>query len=593
MTFLSSFLRSLIRRPRLAMTALYWYVTGKKVRARNRLRMGAANSPHAYQEWIASVERRGNAVAQMRTVMANWSSRPRISVLTYQAPCERADAFERRLATLSEQIYPDWELILAQSNEAPQINMPDVPRLSLVTGRIDNPLQALTQAIQAATGEYILPLAPDALLAPQALYRLAEALQAHPDATLLYGDEDRITAQSHRHAPWFKPAWNPELALAQDYLSGACLIERAAALRIGSADPALADPTLAEAGAYALALGVAGEDETKVHHVPHVLSHHSAPPAPNSQTTCTAVVAHHVAPLGAAARTGPHGTVAVDWPLPADPPLVSVIIPTRDHVGLLRTCVTGVLNATSYRAVEILIIDNGSRKHETLDYLSRVSGNPRVRVIRDDAPFNYSALNNRAAAEARGAYLCLLNNDVEILGKGWLTALMRQALRSHVGAVGAKLLYDDGTIQHAGVTIGLGDAAGHAHRFQANADAGYFARAHAAHYVSAVTGACLLVEKRKFDAVGGLDAAGFAVAYNDVDLCLKLQAAGWRNVYEPKATLIHHESTSRDKDFQPGQIERYTRELALLQDRWGTDGYADPLHHPHLDRNSETYRLYL
>jgi len=159
--------------------------------------------------------------------------------------------------------------------------------------------------------------------------------------------------------------------------------------------------------------------------------------------------------------------------------------------------------------------------------------------------------------------------------------------------VGAKLLYDDRSIQHAGVTIGLGDAAGHAHRFLREGEEGYFARAHLPHQVSAVTGACLLLERAKFEAVGGLDEEGFAVAFNDVDLCLKLQAAGWRNIYEPRAVMVHHESKSRPKDHRPDQVARWRAELDLLQSRWGTASRVDPVHHQHLDRRQESYLIRL
>jgi GT2 family glycosyltransferase len=256
---------------------------------------------------------------------------------------------------------------------------------------------------------------------------------------------------------------------------------------------------------------------------------------------------------------------------------------------LLRTCVRGVLDNTRYRPFEIIIVDNGSRDPETLSFLKRVSANPRVRVLDYDQPFNFSAINNFAARNARGSYLCLLNNDIEIIDEGWLIALMRQAVRPEVGAAGAKLLYEDGTIQHAGVVIGLGQAAGHAHRYQRNDEPGYFARPHVAHCASAVTAACLVVAKAKFDAVGGLDETNFAVAFNDVDLCLKLERAGWHNIYVPQAVAIHHESKSRGRDFLPANIDRYMGELAVLQDRWATPGYSDPLHHPHLDKGAETY----
>ena len=267
-------------------------------------------------------------------------------------------------------------------------------------------------------------------------------------------------------------------------------------------------------------------------------------------------------------EAGRFGTTRVAWPLPAGAalPLVSVIIPTRDRAELLRVSAGGVLGATDYPNIELLIVDNGSREAASTRLLAELAADPRVHILRDDSPFNFSRLNNATAEAARGPYLCLLNNDTEVIEPGWLTALMRQAVRPGVGAVGAKLLYPDGSIQHAGVVLGPAGAE-HAHRFLPDAEAGDFAAAHVARAVSAVTAACLLVEKAKYMAVGGLDEA-LAVAFNDVDLCLKLGAAGWRNIYEPAARLIHHESKSRDTT-APDAAAR-AQEAALIRRRWGS-----------------------
>jgi GT2 family glycosyltransferase len=238
-------------------------------------------------------------------------------------------------------------------------------------------------------------------------------------------------------------------------------------------------------------------------------------------------------------------------------------------------------------------MNNNSAELETLRYLREISALPNVQVIAYPHPYNYSAINNFAAQHCNGDYLCMLNNDTEVTDGRWLEEMMRQAVRPRIGAVGAKLLYNDGSIQHAGVVIGIGEAAGHAHRHLRPGQAGYFARAHVTHFVSAVTAACLVIERRKFEAVGGLDEVGFAVAFNDVDLCLRLEKAGWRNIYTPRAVLIHHESQSRGKDTSRKHIRRYSAELALLQERWGTRDYVDPLHHPALDRANESYVIKL
>ena len=570
------------------MEALYWHIKGKRLRARNRLRIGAAQSPHAYRLWMSSVEKQRQTIAEAPGNIAGWPTRPRISVILFQHPDLRQGQIQRAFDALSAQCYPDWELVLVQSHETPAPRAMGVPRLTLAPGRVDDLAQALALGANVARGDYLLAMPVDAVLAPTALYRFVEALQDHPEATILYGDHDHLDHRNHRCRPWFKPEWNAEMFLAQDYISQACLIRAEAAraalpIPLGEVDAAI----------YSMALSVAMQPGASIIHLPHILTSIGGADGPATQRARAAGVARHLADSGAVVRRGDHGTIILDYPLPAPPPLVSIIIPTRNRVDLLARAVSGVLDATAYAPIELLIIDNGSTERATLDYLAQIGSDTRVRVLRWDHPFNYAAINNFAAAPARGDYLCLLNNDVEIIDADWLAALMRHAVREGVGAVGAKLLYDDGTIQHAGVVVGLGDAAGHAHRFDRGDAPGYFAQSHICRQVSAVTGACLVVERRKYEAVGGLDEANFAVAFNDVDLCLKLQEAGYRNIYVGQAKLIHHESRSRERDCAPAQIERYRSELAALQTRWNTRRFADPSHHPQLDRASERYLIRL
>jgi GT2 family glycosyltransferase len=279
------------------------------------------------------------------------------------------------------------------------------------------------------------------------------------------------------------------------------------------------------------------------------------------------------------------------WPLPENDPLVSIVIPTRDKVELLRACVESILAHTAYRNFEIIIVDNRSIEAETAVYLAQIASNDRITILTHDEEYNYSAINNRAVAVCGGEFICLLNNDTEIISEGWLGTLLRHASCEHVGAVGAKLLYGDGSIQHAGVVMGLGGAAGHAHRGLPNDQPGYFGQPHVARGASAVTAACLLVGRAKFNAIGGLDEHNLMIAFNDVDMCLKLNMAGWRTIYAPQATLFHHESRSRGQDLAPEHIDRYMRELAVLQGRWRTQEFVDPMHHPGLDRTGEQYQL--
>ncbi|WP_375381756.1 glycosyltransferase family 2 protein [uncultured Sphingomonas sp.] len=402
---------------------------------------------------------------------------------------------------------------------------------------------------------------------------------------MIYGDQDSINRFGHRSTPWLKPEWNAEMILALDFASRSYAIETACAR-------AAMSEAVRSSGcpAYALLLAATSGDDAGVVHVPHIVAHVRRQGGADALPARVDTVSAHLRGTGATATAGPFATVTVSWPAPDPAPSVTILVPTRDHRDLLSACVDSVLEHTRYDNYTLVIIDNGSVEPETHAYFRQIVRDPRVTVLPCPMAYNFSAINNVAAAHAQGAYLCFLNNDTQVAAGDWLGEMMRYAVRPNVGAVGAKLLYADHSIQHAGVVMGLGNAAGHAHRGLPAGDPGYFAQAHAAHYASAVTGACLVVEKRKFEAVGGFDAEHLSIAYNDVDLCLKLGQAGWRNVYAPQATLFHLESKSRGSDFSPAHLERYMRELKVLQTRWGTTTVVDPMHHVGLDRASETYR---
>ena len=554
MTFWELFFRLLLRRPWDALSALYWRITRRRVRAFNRLRTGTANLPFAYRFWIRTIERNRQRENDFKLIAARWRWQPRFAILIH---CRRGctdDRLRRSITSIERQLYAAWTVIES-------LNDP-------------------------GCGEYdfVVPVRAGDSLSKVALFRFAEAIQADSHATVLYGDQDELDPRGRRRRPWFKPGWNPEMFLAQDFLSAAVAIKRSVILEFVGRDA----PDL-----HTLLLSATSTDNGAVVHVPHILCHVNPQPDEELSGARVEAVTRHVQSLGASTVAGLFGTIKVQWPLPAEPPLVSIIIPTRDALEVLRPCIESVLRLTTYERFEIVVVDNGSTDAATLAYFEDLASEPTIRILRYDAPYNYSAINNWAAEMATGSYLCLLNNDTEVLEPDWLTEMMRYAVRSDVGAVGAKLLYADGTIQHAGVVIGMGEGAGHAHRFQPSGEAGYFGQPHVAQFVSAVTAACLVVAKTKFQAVGGLDAQNLAIAYNDVDHCLKLQAAGWRNVYVPHAVLLHHESKSRGSDVSPEHVERYTRELRVLQERWGTKSYQDPLHNPNLDRYSETFLLRL
>jgi O-antigen biosynthesis protein len=554
-TFWEHFLRLLSRRPKPALAALYWHLTRRRVRARNRLRVASADLSFFYAAWIRSNERSAELAARCASVLQDSDWHPSFCVLLHSPGSYSDEQLARSRTSIDGQTYPRWRISGPTSSDAE------------VTADVD----------------FIVPLRVGDQLSSAALFRFAEAARANRDASILYGDEDYLDERGRRGRPWFKPEWNSEMFLALDYLTSC------AAIRAGLARQIL--PNNQPKDLSALLLAASGAAEGSIVHVSHILCHVDA--AREQHSDRLAMVAEHVKPFGAICTAGALGTLKVQWPLPERLPLVSVIIATRDKLELLRPCLEGVLERTDYSNVEILIVDNGSVEQRTRAYLEEVSCRPNLRVLPFAEPFNFSAINNFAARQASGSFLCLLNNDTEVVEPTWLTELMRYAVRPEVGAAGAKLLYEDGSIQHAGITIGIGEAAGHAHRSLAAGELGYFRMPHVAHYVSAVTAACLVIDKNKFDGVGGLDEASLAVAFNDVDLCLKLEKAEWRNVYVPHAVLLHHESRSRGKDSSRRNIERYRRELSVLQERWGTKAYADPLHNPNLDRYSESYILRL
>jgi GT2 family glycosyltransferase len=420
-------------------------------------------------------------------------------------------------------------------------------------GSIETPTLAdLTEKIDWRCPPWIFLMSPGdelAVGATSAYRRVASQTKS----SIIYADDD-ITLSSHRIKPYFKPKWNAELFRYQDYISGACAVHpRREDLSTVPTDMDWSRSLLERLIRH-------GEPV----HLPEVLHHRrsrnflSSPPRPNLIETC---------------------------------PTVSIVIPTRNRVDLLKTCFKGV-RSVDYPKIELIIIDNDSDDLETIEFLIflREQG---AKVVSFPGPFNYSQMNNQAIREATGEFLCLLNNDVEMIDDKWLRIMVSQAARSEVGAVGARLLYPDGRIQHAGVVVGVGNAAGHSHRFIRPEDEGYFYRHNLPQFTMAVTAACLVVARDKFLVAGGLDAKNFPVAFNDVDLCLRLTKLGWQSLYEPRATLIHHESVSRGLDQDPIGAARFRDELAALQRLWRTHEIVDPFHHPQLSRETEQFSIAL
>ena len=534
---------------------------------------------------------------QLRGYMRDWTYQPLISIVV-PVYNPRIDWLIQAIDSVRNQIYPHWEICLADdASTHPEVRT-ILGELSKEDSRIrvafrpeNGHISAATNsAIELARGDYLGFLDQDDLLALEALFWVVEALQESPRPKFLFSDEDKVDENGKRFAPFFKCDLNRELLLSQNMVTHFAvyesrLIESLGGCRIGFEGAQDYDLTLR-------AIDTLPADA--ILHIPRVLYHWrlhgdstagSAKAKPYALLAAKAAIEEHLQRNGETARVAAnvdYGICNVSFDCPSPPPLVSILIPTRNAIELLSTCIESIQKLTAYPAYEIVVIDNGSNEPEVLRYLERLSHQNWCQVIRDDKPFNFSALNNRAAESARGSILVLLNNDTEIINSDWLDILVSQASRPCNGVVGAKLLYPDRRVQHAGVVLGIGDCAGHLHHGLEAHDMGYFSRAALTQNFSAVTAACFAVRKETYIAAGGLNEHQLAIAFNDIDFCLKVQSLGYRNVWAADCILIHHESVSRGYENTPEKIERFRNEVAFMQSQWGHIIWNDPYYSPNL-----------
>lgn len=426
-------------------------------------------------------------------------------------------------------------------------------------------------------------------LSENALMEFARAKRDY-DFSLAYADEDQLTKRSKREKPFFKTEFNEFLLRQVNYLGGAVAIgtDSEARVLLGM----LIEAKLPLDVAVIQRLELNDQLRSQIHHIASVLFHNRGDIKGQLFASNTSSGKLRLANqfAGEKARSQrPLGVVNNQYRR-ADQPLVSILIPTRDHYADLKLCVESVFEKTSYENFELIVVDNESSCEETLAYLETLRSREAVQVLQYNLPFNYSRINNFAARVANGDVLVLLNNDTEVITPEWLDDMLGMLAMPQVGCVGAKLLYHDGSIQHAGVSIGPGGYAGHSHRFIEANESGYFYFPHLTHSVSAVTAACLAVKADVFWSVGGLDEE-FAVAYNDVDFCLQVINAGYQNVYCATAELYHYESKSRGLDDTPEKRARFDNEKARLAKKWQGIIDHDPMYSPHLTRNGEDFRI--
>ena len=447
---------------------------------------------------------------------------------------------------------------------------------------------ATNEALAAATGRYVVFLDAHDALHPTALRRLAEAIHDRPDADVLYSDEDRIDKEGMRHGPTFKPDWSPDLLLSNPYLSHVLVVRRRLVDELGGLRPAYDGAEL-----YDLMLR-ATERTDAVVHAPEVLYHSRTPaglvaeePAAFGGETDAGrrALEDTVGRRGFVALVEDHPTVPGSYHVRrlAHEPLVSAVIPFRDEPALTAACYYSFVEQPGYENFELLLVDNDSALPETQALLEELSADRRVRILEAPGPFDWAAINNGAAKEARGDVLLFMNNDVEARSAGWLGAMVGHAVRPEVGAVGARLLYPDGTVQHAGVAVGLGWGSTHLQQGLPADEPGYMSIAVVTRNCSAVTGACLMARRDLFEEVGGFD-SNLPIAFNDIDFCLRLRERGCLVVYTPLAELVHHESKSI------GHTEMV--EAPFFRRRWRSVMLAgDPYYNPNLGRFDNSCRL--
>ncbi len=507
----------------------------------------------AYAFWIAAHDTAPSGVLSHIVPLPG----PRVS-FAMRAGDSEIEAVLRSVASLQAQLHRDWELCLACRLHSPWPRR-TITALAEADSRVvvvDLPpgtpaIEGLNLALAARSGTIVGLLGPGDMLPPTALHEALSALS--PDTLLVYTDEDQADPAGQRTAPRFKPDYSPDAMQAADVIGQLALYRTELIAALGGLDPAAAPHEAHDLARRATA--VAGP--RRIRHVPVVLCHRAAPPPPD-----------------------PPATPSPGLPDPL--PLVTVIMPTRDRADLLAASAWGVLRGTDYPAIELIVVDNGSTDPAAVALLAEIDADPRAQVLPFPGAFNFSAMNNAAARRAKGQVLVLLNNDVELIDPGWLRALVVHAVRPDVGAVGARLLYRDGSLQHGGMVLGPAGRATHVLRGAPRDAPGYLGQLAATRDLSAVTAACLAIRAEVWAQVGGMEER-LPVAWNDVDLCQCVRAAGLRVIWTPHAVLLHLEGETRGEDAaDPARQARFLADQALYRATWGSAADEDPFLNPNL-----------
>jgi GT2 family glycosyltransferase len=559
--------------------------------------------------FVAGLVHRGPDPLDIEQIKRRIAAMPEPPLISIVMPTHNTrEAWLRRaIDSVVDQLYPHWQLCICDdASSAPHVRevlreyAQREPRIC-VHFRTDHGgvCAASNAAVAMATGDFAALLDHDDELRLDALFHIAREIKAHPGVQLIYTDEDKISIQGLRCDPHFKPDWNYDLFLSYNLITHLAVYRLQRLKEIGGFRCGFEG-----AQDYDLALRfITGLPAACIRHVPHLLYHWRMHPdstalsqhaKPHAHEAARRAIKDHLRQLAIDAEVLPAPEEAtlhrVKYALPLRRPRVTLIILTRDRLALLKRCVESVLSKTDYPSFETMIIDNGSTCPATLGYLAELSERENVTVRRREIPFNFSRLNNEAVRSATGDIIGLLNNDTEVLNADWLREMVSQVARPGIGVVGARLWYPHFQLQHGGIIVGVGGVAGHAHKHLPRGLSGYMHRAVVVQNLSAVTAACMLVRRHVYEEVGGFDER-LAVAFNDVDFCLKVCNLGYRVLWTPYAELLHHESASRGYEDTREKHKRFAHEIALVKSRWGELLLRDPAYNPNLTLDSEDFSL--
>ena len=548
-----------------------------------------------YKEWIEKNTLTQQQLNEQKNKKFEYN--PQISIITplYNTPKE---FFVEYIESIKNQTYSNWEICLvdASSKTLDYIHevICDDPRIKYKKLEKNKGIsENSNEAIKIANGEFIALIDHDDIISPNALYEIVEHLNKRPETDFIYSDEDKFEQNlENRYFPFFKPDFSPDFLRSNNYICHLSVIRKTIINEIGGFRKEFDG-----AQDYDLFLRIT-EKTKKIHHIPKILYHwrvHNLSTAQNMNTKMYAIEAgrnaikEHCDRIGLQAEVEnetPLGLYRVKYKVQGEP-LISIIIPNKDSLAYLKNLIKTIEKST-YQNYEIIVIENNSEKKNIFKYYDIIQKNPKIKVVHyKEKGFNFSKLNNFGVQYANGEYLLLLNNDIKVIIPSWLEEMLALCQREDVGIVGAKLLYKDKTVQHAGVVLGMGGIAGHVNRTISDKSPGYYGRVKVINNFSAVTAACLMTKKELYKKVQGLDEQ-FKVAFNDIDFCMKIRKLNKLVVYTPYAKLYHYESKSRGYEDTPEKKKRFDGEIALFENKWKKElEQGDPYFNINFDIYSE------